>query len=73
MPNFTKLTLGELTSEQRHQLRQLAHSRAIAARTVERARILLAVTSRQENAVIHRIDRHKPVEYVRTSQESLTS
>jgi transposase len=40
---LTKVTLRELTSEERHALEQLAHSRAAQARLVERARILLAV------------------------------
>ena len=40
---LTKVTLRELTTEERHTLEQLAHSRTAQARLVERAQILLAV------------------------------
>jgi|SRR4051794_1817360 transposase len=40
---LTKVSLRELTTEERHTLEQLAHSRTAQARLVERAQILLAV------------------------------
>src|ERR687893_2423911 len=44
---LTKVSLRELTTEERHTLEQLAHSRTAQARLVERARILLAVADGQ--------------------------
>src|SRR3954453_6092222 len=40
---LTKVSLRELTTEERHTLEQLAHSRTAQARLVERAQILLAI------------------------------
>src|SRR5512135_1499197 len=40
---LTKVSLRELTAEERHALEQLAHSRTAQARLVERAQLLLAI------------------------------
>src|SRR4051812_20269843 len=40
---LTKVMLRELTAEERHSLERLAASRTAQARSVERARILLAI------------------------------
>src|SRR4051812_17648078 len=41
---LTKVSLRELTTEERHTLEQLAHARTAQARLVERAQTLLAIT-----------------------------
>jgi transposase len=49
---LTKVSLLELTAEERHALEQLAHSRTVQARFVERARILLALADGQRPSQI---------------------
>src|SRR5512135_945888 len=47
-----KVSLRALTTEERHALEQLAHSRTAPARLVERARILLAAADGQGPSAI---------------------
>ncbi len=52
MPTTHKVSLRALTTEERHALEQLAHSRTAPARLVERARILLAAAEGQGPSAI---------------------
>src|SRR3954467_1360795 len=61
---LTKVTLRELTSEERHALEQLAHSRTAQARLVERAQILLAIAGgRRPSQVAKDLELSRPTVY----------
>src|ERR687893_2981491 len=61
---LTKVTLRELTPEERHALEQLAHARTAPARLVERARILLAIAEgRRPSQVAKDLGLSRPTVY----------
>src|SRR4051812_14415835 len=61
---LTKVSLRELTTEERHSLEQLAHSRTAQARLVERAQILLAVADgRRPSQVAKDLGLSRPTVY----------
>jgi transposase len=61
---LTKVTLRELTTEERHTLEQLAHSRTSQARLVERAQLLLAVAEgRRPSQVAKDLGLSRPTVY----------
>src|SRR3954465_14557213 len=61
---LTKVTLRALTTEERHTLDQLAHSRTAQARLVERAQILLAVAGgRRPSQVAKDLGLSRPTVY----------
>jgi transposase len=63
---LTKVTLRELTTEERHTLEQLAHSRTAQARLVERAQLLLAVAEgRRPSQVAKDLGLSRPTIYTR--------
>lgn len=58
---LTKVSLRELTAEERHALEQLAHSRTAQARLVERAQILLAIADgRRPSRVAQQLGLSRP-------------
>src|SRR3954453_20973191 len=61
---LTKVTLRELSTEERHALEQLAHSRTAQARLVERAQLLLAVAEgRRPSQVAKDLGLSRPTVY----------
>jgi transposase len=61
---LTKVTLRELTTEERSALEQLAHSRTAQARLVERAQLLLAVAEgRRPSQVAKDLGLSRPTVY----------
>ena len=61
---LTRVALREFTPEERRALEQLASSRTAQARTVERARILLAIADgRQPSQVARELGLSRPTVY----------
>src|SRR5512143_3437836 len=61
---LTKVSLRELTAEERHALKQLAHSRTAPARLVERAQILRAIADgRRPSQVAKQLGLSRPTVY----------
>src|SRR5512143_3978058 len=61
---LTKVSLRELTAEERHALKQLAHSRTAPARLVERAQILRAIADgRRPSQVAQDLGLSRPTVY----------
>src|SRR3954462_12298687 len=61
---LTKVSLRELTTEERHTLEQLAHSRTAQARLVERAQILLALADgHRPSQIAQRLGLSRPTVY----------
>ena len=61
---LTKVSLRELTTEERQALEQLAHSRTAQARLVERAQILLAIADGQRpGQIAQQLGRSRPTVY----------
>src|SRR5512143_3000801 len=61
---LTKVSLRELTVEERHALEHLAHARTAQARLVERAQILLAIADgRRPSQVAQQLGLSRPTVY----------